>query len=112
MPSFTDESVELIQATQKEAKEFFSGKGISVEFKEGGCLHLRFKDGFCYIGLSGCCCGETFMERGKEISVGPMGMNILERPDKQLRSAFGAIVTVYLPQAAQMFLFSSTDTPS
>ena len=104
MPSYTDESIELIMKTQREARNFFSGEGISVEFVEGGCLNLRFKDGFCYIGIAGCCCGETFVERGKEISVGPMGLNILERPDEQLRCAFGAIVKVYLPQAVQQFI--------
>lgn len=100
----TEASVELIQSVQQSPTEFFSGEQLTLEFEGGKVLHLRFYGGFCYIGIAGCCTGEACMKRGEEISVGPMGINILDRPLIELKRAFGAIVMHYLGAARERFL--------
>jgi len=100
----TNASVELIQSVQQSPTDFFSGEQLTLEFEGGKVLHLRFYGGFCYIGVAGCCTGEEYMKRGMEISVGPMGLDILERPLRQLKSAFGAIIMHYVGPAKEKFL--------
>ena len=108
----TKASVELIQAVQQSPKDFFSGEQLTLEFEGGKVLHLRFSGGFCYIGIAGCCTGEACMKRGEEISVGPMGLDILERPLIELKRAFGAIIMHYLGAARESLHSRRPDPPA